>query len=85
MGVVCRACNKDGEFFTVDFLLHWLQIRPRSLSVMQHVHSVHMSGAGLPGRVCGDILYPGEWVGEGGKRWEHKPRREETEPAAASC
>lgn len=28
---------------------------------MQCVRSVHMSGVGLPGRLCGDIPYPEEW------------------------
>lgn len=53
------------SFSTVDFLPRWLKIRPRSMCVNAVCALRPHVGAGLPGRLCGDILYPGERRREG--------------------
>lgn len=72
------VCNKPGKFFTVDFLARWLQMRRKSMCVMQCVRSNPMWGQDRLRDCVGTVR-------EGGMGGEHKPRREETEPAAASC
>lgn len=64
-GLFAEHVIKLRSFSTVDSVPRWLKIRSRSMCVNAPCTLRSHVRAGLPGRLCGDILYPGEWGREG--------------------